>query len=94
MDSAFLNYMRLLVQLIAKLLPTSSPRERRPDGELCPAATTAAGAVFVAAAAAAAQQELGRIRRRLGRRRRRRDGAATAERQGKDHHGAHPRQRE
>ena len=82
-----------------KFVPYFSPRERCPDRELGPAA---AGAAFLAAAAAAppaaAEQELGRVRGRLRRRRLRlrlrlRHGAATAERQGKDHHGAHPRQR-
>ena len=80
-----------------------SPRERCPDRELCPAtaATAIAGAAFIIAAAAAppaaAEQELGRVRGRRLRRRIRhlriRHGAATAERQGEDHHGAHPRQR-
>ena len=74
-----------------------SPRERGPDRELWPHATTAAAADAAAAATTAPpQQELGRVRGRL-RNRRGRHGLppfvfvarpATAERQGKDHHGA------
>ena len=88
--------------MLYKCVPYFSPRERCPDRELCPAAaaTAAAGAALIAAAAApsaAAEQELGRVRGRRLRRRIRhlriRHGAATAERQGEDHHGAHPRQR-